>query len=77
MIVLLISLVWLVSLTALVYRLATRAGRAPASLERSPRLLVDSSGADFEEAIGAILASKPAAAKDVRDRAQHDLYVGP
>jgi hypothetical protein len=32
---------------------------------------------DFEEAIGAILASKPATAKDMRDRAKHDLYVGP
>jgi hypothetical protein len=74
MTILLISLIWLTALAALVLRLATRPERASASRERSPQLLKDSR-ADFEHAIGAVLASKPATAKDVRNRAQKDLYV--
>jgi hypothetical protein len=76
MTILLISLLWLGCLAALVLRLAMRPERAPAKWERSPSLLKNSR-ADFEQAIEAILSSKTATAKDVRDRAQHDLYVRP
>jgi hypothetical protein len=76
MIIFLISLVWLMVLAALVFRLVTRPERVSTSWERSPRLLEDNRAA-FDEAIGAVLASKTATAKDVRDRAQEDLYVRP
>jgi hypothetical protein len=76
MTILLISLIWVAALAALVLRLATRPKRASASRERSPQLLEDSR-ADFERSISVVLASKPATAKDVRNRAQKDLYVRP
>jgi hypothetical protein len=76
MTIILIALVWLTALAALVYRLATRPERAPISWERSPHLLEGSRTA-FDEAMGAVLASKAATAEDVRDRAQEDLYVRP
>ncbi len=76
MTILLISLVWFAALAALVMRLAMRPERAPAGLERSPRLLQDEP-ADFQQPIGEVLVSKPATAQDVRDRAQKDLYVRP
>jgi hypothetical protein len=74
--ILLISLIWLVALAMLVYRLATRPAHESTSRERSPSLLRDG-GAAFEQPPGAVLASKPATAKNVRDRAQKDLYVRP
>jgi hypothetical protein len=76
MTILLICLVWLGVLGALVYRLANRPAHVSLSRERSPRLLGESERT-FEEAIGAIVASKPATAQDMRDRAQKDLYVRP
>lgn len=76
MTILLISLIWFGCLAALVLRLATRPGRESATWERAPRLLRDARG-DFEAAIGEILASKAAAAEDVRDGSHEDLYVRP
>lgn len=82
MTIVLISLIWFGCLAALVWRLATRPERIPASakqlasVERSPRLLKDARG-DFEAAIGEILASKTATAQDVRDGSHKDLYVRP
>jgi hypothetical protein len=76
MTIFLISFVWLAALGALVCRMATRPDRVLESWERSPRLLKDNRDA-FEDAIGAVLASKPATAQDMRDRAQKDLYVRP
>lgn len=76
MTILLISLVWLVALAALVYRLATRPERDAAGWERSPGLL-EGNRASFEDAIATLMQSKPATAKDMRDRAQKDLYVRP
>jgi hypothetical protein len=76
MTILLISLVWLTALAALVYRLATRPERIPTGWERSPRLLKDNREA-FDEAIGAVLASKTAPAEHVRDGAHENLYVRP
>lgn len=76
MTIFLISLVWLTTLVALVYRLATRPQRIPTSWERSPRLLKDNREA-FDEAIGTVLASKTATAEHVWDGAQKDLYVRP
>ena len=75
----LISIIWFGCLAALVWRLATRPERAPQSGGRSPRLLKDAR-ADFEAAIGEILASKAskaATAEHVRDGSQKDLYVRP
>jgi hypothetical protein len=74
--ILLISIVWLGALAVLVLLLARRPERSKASWGRSPRLLPDKS-ASFERAMEAILASESATAKDVRDRAKHDLYVRP
>jgi hypothetical protein len=74
--ILLISIVWLGALTLLVLLLARRPEHAKASWERSPRLLPDKH-ASFEQAVEALLASEPATAKDVRNRAQQDLYVRP
>jgi ABC-type sulfate transport system permease component len=76
MTILLISIVWFVALAALVFLLARRPMGAQASWERSPRLL-QAARVSFEQAMQAMLASDPAAAKDVRDRAQEDLYVRP
>lgn len=76
MTILLISLLWFGCLAALVLRLATRPEREDIAQERSPKLLKDVR-ADFEQAMGEILASKTATAQDVRDRAKHDLYVRP
>jgi hypothetical protein len=77
MTILLISVIWLAALAALVLRLASRRPeRAPASRERSPRLLEDAP-VDFQQEIGAALASESATAKDVRDRAKKNLYVRP
>lgn len=76
MTILLIALVWLGALAALVYRLASRPERMAASWERSPRLLKEER-TSFEQAMTAVLQSKPATAKDMRDRAQKDLYVRP
>jgi hypothetical protein len=76
MIILLISSLWLIALAALVLRLATRPERTVAGAERTPRLL-PSARASFEQAMEAMLASEPATAKDVLDRAKHDLYVRP
>jgi hypothetical protein len=82
MTIVLISLIWLGCLAALVWRLATRPERAVVTWKRSPRLLKDAR-ADFEDAIGEILAStalrasKAATAQDVRDGSQEDLYVRP
>ncbi|HWX86760.1 MAG TPA: hypothetical protein VNX67_01155 [Solirubrobacteraceae bacterium] len=76
MTILTISIVWLAALAIVVFLLARRPERVPVSLERSPRLLEDSH-ANFDEAIETLLESEPATAKDVRDRAQQDLYVRP
>jgi len=76
MTILLISLVWFAALAALVLRLATLPERMATDGERSPRLL-EGTRASFEQAMEAMLASEPATAQDVRDRAQHDLYVRP
>jgi len=77
MTILTISTVWLPALAIVVLLLARRPERVPVSLERSPRLLKDSRDVAFEAAIEALLESEPATAKDVRDRAQQDLYVRP
>jgi hypothetical protein len=74
--ILLISIVWLGALAVLVLLLSRRPERSKARWERSPRLLPDRRPS-FEQAVEALLASEPATAKDVRDRAQHDLYVRP
>ena len=74
--ILLISIAWFGALAVLVLLLARRPEHAKASLERSPRLLPDRH-ASFEQAMEALLASKPATAEHVRDRAQQDLYVRP
>lgn len=76
MTILLISIVWFAALAALVLLLARRPRRAKASWERSPRLLQGAQD-PFEQAMEAMLASEPATAKDMRDRAQEDLYVRP
>ncbi len=76
MTIVLISLIWFGCLAALVWRLATRPERAVVTWERSPRLLKDAR-ADFETAIGEILASKAATTQDVRDGSHEDLYVRP
>lgn len=76
MTILLTSLVWFAALAALVYRLATRPERDAAGWERSPSLL-EGNRSSFDDAIATLLQSKPATAKDMRDRAQKDLYVGP
>ncbi len=75
----LISLIWLGCLAALVWRLARRPQRVTHGGERSPRLL-DDTGGQLDAAIGEILAanaSEAAAAKDVGDGSQKDLYVRP
>lgn len=74
--VLLISIVWLGALAVLVLLLARHPERSAASWERSPQLLPDRR-ASFEQAMEKVLASEPATAQDVRDRAKHDLYVRP
>jgi hypothetical protein len=76
MTIVLISLIWFGCLAAIVWRLATRPERTAGTWERSPRLLKDARE-DFEAAIGEILASKAAAAQDVRDGSHEDLYVRP
>jgi len=76
MLILLISIAWLGALAVLVLLLARRPEHAKTSWERSPRLLPDRH-VSFEQAVEALLASEPATAKDVRDRAKHDLYVRP
>lgn len=76
MTIVLISLIWFGCLAALVWRLASRPERGTGAWERSPRLLKDAR-ADFEAAIGEILASKAATAQDVRDGSHKDLYVRP
>jgi hypothetical protein len=76
MTILLISIVWVAALAGLVFLLARRPESPAASWERSPRLL-QGARASFEQAMEAMLASEPATAKDVRDRAQEDLYVRP
>jgi hypothetical protein len=74
--ILLISIVWLGALAVLVLLLARRPEQTRAGWERSPRLIGDRR-ASFEQAVEAWLALEPATAKDVRDRAKHDLYVRP
>jgi hypothetical protein len=76
MTILTISIAWLLALGVLVFLLVRRPERSSVSYERSPRLLKDARG-DFEAAIGEILASKAAAAQDVRDGSHEDLYVRP
>jgi hypothetical protein len=77
MTILLISIVWFAALAALVLLLAKRPRRAAAtSWERSPRL-IQGARDSFTQAMEAMLASEPATAEDVRDRAQEDLYVRP
>jgi hypothetical protein len=83
MIVPLISVVWLVTLTALVARLAGRPVRSAARRERSPSLLA-TRRASFDRAMAEVLratpvasSSKPATAEHVGDRAQENLYVRP
>lgn len=76
MTILTISIAWLLALGAVVFLLMRRPERSPVSYERSPHLLKDARG-DFEAAIGEILASKAAAAQDVRDGSHEDLYVRP
>jgi hypothetical protein len=84
MIVPLISIIWLATLVALVVRLATRPARTVALPERRSPALLESGRVSFERAIGEMLrarpvasSSKPAAAENVRDGAQEDLYVRP
>jgi hypothetical protein len=76
MTILLISIIWFAALAALVLLLAKRPRQAATSWERSPRLL-EGTRDSFERAMEAMLASETASAKDVRDRAQEDLYVRP
>jgi hypothetical protein len=88
-IVLVIALVWLAALAALTLRLAIRPQRQSERLrrqserlQRSPSLFAGprariSDGSGAFEVTMRVLVSKSATAKDVRDRAQQDLYVGP